>query len=71
MTAGDYFGEISFLFGCCHTATTKSERYTQTLRLNYKDYDQNLREREDNMEFFLMMNYHIDRYADHRVLELV
>ena len=26
LKAGDYFGEISFLFGCCHTATIKSQR---------------------------------------------
>ena len=49
---GSFFGEISFLTGCQHSATVRAQRHTTTLQLNYKDYFHNIGGREDCFKFF-------------------
>lgn len=38
LDSGNFFGEVSLLFGCRRTATVKSEQFSQCAELNHKDF---------------------------------
>lgn len=42
MRPGDYFGEISLIFGCKRTATVESSKYSTLAKLSKQDYKEAL-----------------------------
>jgi CRP-like cAMP-binding protein len=47
MRNGEFFGEISLIYGCKRTATIKSAKYSTLAKLNKKNYEDILLEFPD------------------------
>ena len=55
LRSGDFFGEVSILFGCRRTATIKAKQYCECAFIENKDFLQLLAS-NTNLKVFLIKN---------------